>query len=185
MKSLRTIMMTVALCTAALFAEKVASTEVDYDFDTQIYSRNGAPFTGTSVMKTSQGEVVKEIDIKAGKLDGFDIMYSKGKPTSKKEYKAGLQDGTTYIYSLTDFTLYSTKEYKAGKLHGLVKTFDAKGVLLTSRAYANGKKEGAFKQYGAANGKLKPEGQYSDNKKSGTWTYYKSDGKTVQRVKEY
>lgn len=164
-------------------AEKVDSKQVKYDYATEIYSRNGKPFTGTSVIKDSQGNTVKEIDIKNGKLHGFDIMYTNGKPSSKTHYVNGIKEGKSYVYSLSDNSLYQIVEYKNNKKHGLLQTYSPEGHVDSESIYINGKRDGVYKKF-FKNGKLKISGAYTQSKKSGKWIYYNNDG-SVKRETNY
>lgn len=166
-----------------VFAEKVDSKQVHYDYATKTYTRNGKPFTGTSVIKDSQGNTVEEIGVKEGKLNGFDIMYTNGKVTSKMHYIQGVKEGKSYVYSLSDYSLYQIVEYKNDKKHGLLQTYSPEGYVESESLYSNGKRDGVYKKF-FKNGKIKISGTYQNSKKSGKWIYYNSDG-SIQRENNY
>lgn len=176
------VMLLISVC--ILFAERVDSKKVNYDFGTQTYKYNNQLFTGTSVLKNSQGEIVKELEIKDGKLNGYDIMYVNENVSHKKHYVNGVQEGKTYVYSLSDYKLYQVIDYKKGKKHGLQQTYNTQDEFLESESfYKDGIRDGEHKTF-FKNGKLKVKGCYKDRKKSGKWVYYKEDG-SIRSEKDY
>ncbi|WDP91293.1 MAG: hypothetical protein HUN04_16950 [Desulfobacter sp.] len=172
-----------ALCKMTTQTPNVSSLKIQYDAGAKLFRMDGAPFTGTSVIKDSAGNTVKEISIVNGKRNGYEIWYKEGKPIQETCYKDDIKEGKSFVYSLNDFTLYQEIIYKNGKKHGLYKEFNPAGKVVTECQYKDGKRDGAYQTYHDS-GKSRIQGHYTTGKKSGKWTYYKKDG-SVQREKQY
>ncbi|MBN1968663.1 MAG: hypothetical protein JXR48_18355 [Candidatus Delongbacteria bacterium] len=167
-----------------IYAERIDSKMINFDFDSKLYNLNGALFTGTSVIRDSQGNIVREIEIKNGMMDGDETTYQDGKVISKLHFEKNEKSGRSYIYSLTTFKLCEISDYKNSVRNGLYQTFDQYDEYLESEShYVDGKREGEHKTY-YPSGKIKSTGFYVKGIKSGKWIFYKEDG-TIEREKKY
>ncbi len=184
MKNFLRILILFVFCSLILSAETVNRNSLNYDFATKTFTKDGKPFTGTFVIKTSMGDkLVQKTSVKNGMMNGESIRYHNEKPSSIDMYKDNKKNGLCKVYSLRDGSLYKEVNYVNDKKEGLVKTYEPDGKLKTEAVYKNDHKAGAYKMY-HNNGRIKISGAYQKYKKVGKWTWYKSDG-SVERTKEY
>lgn len=120
--------------------------------------------------------------------DGQWVYYSnKGILISKEQWKVGVLDGKSCIYSPTDGVLLEESTWQQGKLHGEFKTYYTTGQLRTSFAYNHNVIHGKYESF-YVNGHQWTNGQYIDGFREGTWTTLDSTGRELKIedfVKDY
>lgn len=112
----------------------------------------GRPFSGTSLVHYSNGQVAEEIAYVDGKRDGYRRKY--------------FEDGTLSYES----------NYKTNRLNGTVKTWWRNGALRSEGTFENGIAEGVQQQW-YTDGQLFKELHLSGGKEEGLQRAWRNNGK--------
>ena len=112
-------------------------------------------------------------------------FYPDGKAVRKAETYGPsgrlLGDRLTYF---ENGQVQSRQPYLNGFMGGIGQEFFASGKLRKETTYVRSQIQGAFREL-REDGTAAVSGQYRNSKQSGVWTYYKEDGKTVDRTVTY
>jgi antitoxin component YwqK of YwqJK toxin-antitoxin module len=126
------------------------------------------PFSGISIEKDEQGNILSEAEFKNGYLHGIaKSYYPNGKIKAISHYEKGIESGLSQGFNEEGIKIYET-QFEGGKIKGTLTQWDDQG---------NKKREAKYK-----NGKLNWEIYYKDEVPHGLETMYNENQKPIYQA---